>query len=129
MDKVQIPKLKNQSNWTVWKLQIESNLQYHGFEEILTGEIVKPEPLTEEPVAGEASAVALSARNKIEYEARLKLYKRTNGYAITLLTTSVEDEPLHLIEMYTTAKEMWDKLNTSYERAKTRKSLSSITGI
>ena len=38
MEKIQIPKLKGKSSFTVWKLQVESTLQYHDFEGILTGE-------------------------------------------------------------------------------------------
>ena len=45
MDKFQIPKLKGKSDWTIWKLQIESNLQYHEYEGILTGRIKESDPL------------------------------------------------------------------------------------
>ena len=106
MDKFQIPKLKGKSNWTVWKLQIEFNLQYHDFEGILTGKITEPDPLP--PNA--------TNQQKKEYEVSAKLYKKANGFAITLLSTSVEDEPLQLIMMFKSAKEMWDKLAVSYEQ-------------
>ena len=39
MDKFQIPKLKEKSDWTVWELQIKSNLQYHDYEGIMIGQI------------------------------------------------------------------------------------------
>ena len=45
-----------------------------------------------------------------------KLYKKANGFAVTLISTSVEDEPLQLILMYKTAREMWQKLSASYEQ-------------
>ena len=51
-----------------------------------------------------------------EYEASVKLYKKANGFAVTLLSTSVEDEPMQLIMMFKTAKEMWCKLAASYEQ-------------
>ena len=106
MDKFQIPKLKGKSNWTVWKLQIESNLQYHDFEGILTGQIKKPGPMLADA----------TNQQKKEYEASVKLYKKANGFAVTLLSTSVEDEPMQLIMMFKTAKEMWCKLAASYEQ-------------
>lgn len=106
MDKLQIPKLKGKSNWTVWKLQIESSLQYHEFEGILSGQIVEPAPL-----AGDANN-----QQKKDYDASLKLYKKANGFAVTLLSTTCEEEPLQLIVMFKTAKEMWSKLQASYEQ-------------
>ena len=51
-----------------------------------------------------------------EHEASVKAYKKANGYAITLLSTTVEDEPLQLILMLKTAKDIWDKLQFSYEQ-------------
>lgn len=106
MDKFQITKLKGKANWIVWKLQIESNLQYHDFEGILTGQIKEPDPLP----------VGATNQQKKDHEASVKLFKKANGFAITLLSTSVEDEPMQLIMMFKTAKEMWDKLATSYEQ-------------
>ena len=106
MDKFQIPKLKGKSNWTIWKLQIESNLQYHDYEGILTGRIKEPDPLPDDATNNQ----------KKEYEASLKLYKKANGFAVTLLSTTVEDEPMQLIMMFKTAYEMWCKLAASYEQ-------------
>lgn len=106
MDKIQIPKLKGQTNWSVWKLQIQSDLQYHEFEGILNGDITK----SDSPAEG-ATAAIIEAHN-----ASMRKYKRANGYAITLLTTTVDDERLRLIEMHDTAKLMWDKLVGSFER-------------
>ena len=45
MDKIQIPKLKRRTNWTIWKLQIKSKLQFHDFEGILTDQIDELAPL------------------------------------------------------------------------------------
>ena len=106
MDKFQIPKLKGKSNWTVWKLQIESNLQYHDYEGILTGEIKEPDQLP----AGATN------QQKKDFEASAKLYKKANGFAVTLLSTAVEEEPMQLIMMFKTAKDMWNKLAVSYEQ-------------
>ncbi len=106
MEKIQIPKLKGKSNWSVWKLQVESTLQYHDFEGILTGVIKEPDPLEDG---------ATNARMK-EHDTALKTYKKANGYTVTLLSTSVEEEPLQLILMFRTAKEMWTKLLSTYEQ-------------
>jgi len=106
MDKFQICKLKGRSNWTVWKLQIESNLQYHDFEGVLTGTLSEPDALPAEA----------TNQQKKDHEASCKLFKKANGYAVTLLSTTVEDEPLQLILMFKTAREMWSKLQISYEQ-------------
>lgn len=106
MDKFQIPKLKGKSNWTVWKLQIEYNLQYHDYEGILTGQIKEPDQLRDD----------VTNQLKKECEASVKLFKKANGFAVTLLSTTLEDEPMQLIMMFKTAKEMWDKLAASYEQ-------------
>ena len=45
MEKFQIPKLKGKSNWTVWKLQVESSLQYRDLKGELSSQIVAPDPL------------------------------------------------------------------------------------
>ena len=45
MEKINIPKLKGRNNWTVWKLQIISALQYHDFEGILSGQLNEDGPL------------------------------------------------------------------------------------
>ena len=44
------------------------------------------------------------------------MFKKANGFAVTLLSTTLEDEPMQLIMMFKTAKEMWDKLAASYEQ-------------
>lgn len=106
MEKLQIPKLKGKSNWTVWKLQVESSLQFHDFEGVLIGQIIEPVEL----------AIDANDQEKKEYEVAKKLYKKANGFAINLLTTSMEDEPQQLVLMYRTAREMWTKLLSSYEQ-------------
>ena len=44
------------------------------------------------------------------------MFKKANGFAVTLLSTTLEDEPMQLIMMFKTAKEMRDKLAASYEQ-------------
>jgi hypothetical protein len=70
MEKIQIPKLKGKSNWSVWKLQIESTLQYHDFEGVLTGVVREPEPLHPEA----------TNQQKRDFEASLKLYKKSERF-------------------------------------------------
>ena len=106
MDKIQIPKLKGKGNWSIWKLQIESKLQYHDFEGVLTGVLKEPNALP---------ADANNQQQK-DYEAGLIRYNKANGFAVTLLTATVESEPLQLILMLKTAREMWDKLALAYEQ-------------
>ena len=106
MDKCTIQKLSGKANWMVWKLQITSTLQYHGFEEILMGNLTIPEDLP-------ADASAEQNRN---YSEKVRLYKRANAFAITLITTNVEEAVLQILLMLSTAKEMWVKLETSYEQ-------------
>jgi hypothetical protein len=106
MEKIQIPKLKGKSKWSVWKLQIESTLQYHDFEGVLTGVVRELESLHPEA----------TNQQKRDFEASLKLYKKANGFALTLLTTTVEDEPIQLIIVFKTVKEMWEKILSAYEQ-------------
>ena len=88
------------------KLQIESSLQYNDFEDILTGVITVPVPF---------AADATNDQMK-EFYASQKYYKQAKGLAVTLITTSVEEEPLQLILMLSTARETWSKRQLSYEQ-------------
>ena len=106
MDKINIPKLKGRSNWTMRKLQIMSALQYHDFEGILSGQLKEPDPL---PVD------ATEQQRKV-FEASKKNHKKANGYGVSLITITADDELLQLVLMSTLAKEMWDKLCLSYEQ-------------
>ena len=47
---------------------------------------------------------------------RNKRYKKINDFGVTLISTCVEEEPLPLIVMYKTAREMWQKLTALYEQ-------------
>ena len=106
MEKLQIPKMKSKSNWNIWKLQIESSLQYHDFEGVMTGVVTELARF-----AGDAT----NQQNRV-YKASVKRFKKANGFTITLITTYVEEELLQLIIMFKTAQEMWDKLQASYEQ-------------
>ena len=57
-----------------------------------------------------------SAEQKKNHAEKLRLYKRANGFAITLITTNVDDVVLQLILMMGTGWEMWVKLETAYEQ-------------
>jgi gag-polypeptide of LTR copia-type len=72
----------------------------------LTGQLKEPDPLAPEA----------TNQQKKDHEASVKLFKRANGYAVTLISTTVDDEPMQLIIMFKKAKEMWDKLIASYEQ-------------
>jgi hypothetical protein len=80
-------------------LQTESTLQYHDFKGVLTSFISEPKQLQSD-----------ATNQQKEFEASLKVYKKANGFAVTLLT--MEDEPLQLVIMFKTAKDIWDKLLT-----------------
>ena len=84
MEKIQIPKLQGKSNFTVWKLQVTSILQYHDFEGILTDDLKEPESLD----------MGASQEQQKEHETAPNKYNKANGFAVTLLTTTVEEEPL-----------------------------------
>jgi len=62
----------------------------------LTGQIKEPSPLPADA----------TNQQKKEHEASVKLFKKANGFAITLLSTTVEDEPMQLIMMFKSAMEM-----------------------
>ena len=75
-------------------MQVESTLQYHDFEVILTGDLKEPEPLE----------IGASQQQQKEHETALKKYKKANGFAVTFLTTTIEEKPLQLILMFRAAK-------------------------
>jgi hypothetical protein len=106
MDKLQIPKLVGRSNWVVWKRQIVSALEFHNFDDILTGTLTKPPVL----------AAGASADDIAAHEAAVLKYKKANAYATNLLLLSVDPEPLRQIEAVSTARDMWTKLCTSFEK-------------
>ena len=60
--------------------------------------------------------IGASQQQQKEHETALKKYKKANGFTATLLTTTVEEEPLQLILMFRSAKDMWGKLLTAYEQ-------------
>jgi hypothetical protein len=72
----------------------------------VTGEVTNPVPLDNDA----------TNQQKREFEEKLKKFKKANGFAITLITTTMEEEPLQLIIMFKSVKEMWDKLQTSHEQ-------------
>ena len=88
IDKVRIPKLVGRSNWTVWKRQIQANLQYHDYDGVLSNGIQDPSPVSDNATPDE----------KKVFETAKLLFKKADGYAVGLLLTSVEAEPLRQIE-------------------------------
>lgn len=68
----------------------------------------------------------------VDYEVKLKWYKKVNVYTIRLLTTTIEEKPLHLTEIYTTAKKNVGKIKYKFWtniRTKIRTSLPYIIRI
>lgn len=52
-------------------------------------------------------------QQKKDCDTSLKLYKKANGFAVTLLSTTCEEELLQFIVMF---RELWSKLQASYEQ-------------
>lgn len=61
-------------------MQIKSTLQSHGFEVVHTSVISEPKPLQSDA----------TNQQKKESKASLKLYKKFNGFAVTLSSTTMK---------------------------------------
>ena len=106
LEDIRVPKLRDQSNWALWKVQIEASLETYDHDGVLDGSVAAPEPLPKEA----------NEEKKKAFEAEKLKFKKANGYAKKLILSSVENGPLQLISDIKNAKEMWDKLVNTYER-------------
>ncbi|XP_017885054.1 uncharacterized protein LOC108627947 [Ceratina calcarata] len=99
-----IEKLTGEENWGLWKFQVRVINLTNGAAEILSGDLVKPEP------AGQ-----MDAQGTAEYQKRLKEWKKVDGLAQKSIVTTINARNmLHIINC-TSAREMWLKLHEVYE--------------
>jgi gag-polypeptide of LTR copia-type len=106
-----IEKLEGTSNWLQWRFQICNILrtQVHDGRNalgLINGTVKPPAALAED-----ANAEAVTRYN----EAVMK-YDKLDAIAITIMTTAMNRDICALIMMYNSAKEIWDKLLSIYER-------------
>ncbi|XP_073949706.1 uncharacterized protein [Choristoneura fumiferana] len=89
-------KLTGSNHWPTWKFQIKVILKGRGLYELVTGELVKPAE-TEKPEL-------------------LKQWMKNDAKAQEMLVTRMDQGPLSHLLSCETAKEMWTKLNTVYQK-------------
>ena len=106
MEDIRVPKLKDQGNWTLWKVQMKASLETYESVGVLDGSVAAPEALPSDA----------NEEKKKTFEAEKLKFKKANGYAKKLILTSVENGLLQLIDTIENAKEMWEKLVDTFER-------------
>jgi hypothetical protein len=94
--------LKGQANWNVWKFQTTVVLKSRSLFDVVAGVQVKPQQED-----GKSAEI---------YEKELKEFTTKDSKAQELLVTSVEEQVLVHLLTCESAKEMWDKLLSIYEK-------------
>lgn len=95
MESVKIETLQNESQWSTWRFQVKITLIAADAYDVVTGDHVKP------------SATA---------DAELKAWKKCDATAQRIIGTTVGSGHITHIKNCKTAKEMWDKLHSVFER-------------
>ena len=105
---IKIEKLRDKDNWHQWRFVVRTLMEEDDdVLDVCEGRLA-------EPAAGAEDRDAL-----------LEKFKKADKIARKLIVTTVERKPLELIMGCSTAKEMWDKLNTAYD-LKSDENLSMI---
>ncbi|KAF5282306.1 hypothetical protein FQR65_LT14360 [Abscondita terminalis] len=104
VEKVQIEKLRDESNWPQWQFVVRTILDCNGALEVCEGTLVKPEP-----------PGATSEQTQKAYQETLKKWIKADQLARKLFVTTVESKPLGFLMNAGTACEMWRKLHSVYD--------------
>jgi len=100
------PTMLNGKNWVVWKFQLKQVMHVNYILNILDGSFKKPIKITESDKNG---------RTIVKNQKDIDHWNRLDGWAMSILSTSVE---LALIEEHVTATsshELWSKLKATHE--------------
>ncbi|KAJ8877515.1 hypothetical protein PR048_021970 [Dryococelus australis] len=100
-----IDKLEGPSNWMDWKFQVKIQLQVHGCMNAVEVKII---PLTDEPDK-------TSAQIMKKHEEKM-LLEKAEFIDQHIIVCSLSNQVRQLVNMCTSAKEMWDKLHCVYEQ-------------
>ena len=99
-----IEKLTGEDNWAMWKFQVRVLNLASGAIDILSEDLVKPEP-----------AQYQNPYQVIAYEKKLKDWKRLDGLAQKSIATTVSPRCMSHIMNCDSARGMWLKLHQVYE--------------
>lgn len=103
-----INKLQGGEGWAVWKFQVRVILNASELFDVVTGESKKPVLHTQGAETNEES----NAR----YKKELEFWKKLDSQSQKVIATTIGQQPMSHIMYCTSAKEMWEKLNTIYEQ-------------
>jgi len=96
----------NGKNWVVWKFQIEHVLRANNLLDFLNGSLEKPINITETDMYGR-----MIVKNKKEIDH----WNELDGWAMSILSTSVEPALLEEYVPATSSLDLWLKLKATYE--------------
>src|SRR5258706_4653251 len=103
-----VEKLSGAENWEIWKFSIQCLLGEKDYAlEVVTGELTLPVDAAgvAAPIAGLNAEQRVTAAN----------YLRGNRTAKAILTRSIESKVLVSLMTSTTARQMWQRLETIYD--------------
>lgn len=107
-EQFKINKLKDASNWDMWKFQMTVIMNAAEIFDVVNGNSKKP---TLAKRSGESEDDARK-RYSVDYP----LWKRADNKAQKCIVTSVDEQPLQYIMNCDTANDMWNKLLSVYEQ-------------
>lgn len=97
-----VDKLEGQNNWTDWKFQVRIQLQVNNVMSSVQNEFEVPE----KPPDKESE----------EYDKKVQALNRSEYIAQNIIVSSISSQVRQLINMCTSAKDMWDKLHSVFEQ-------------
>lgn len=100
-----ITKLKGAENWSTWKFQVRVLMSASEVFDVLNGTSLAP------VLPAEATEAQIT-----QHTQAMTRWTKKDGTAQKIISTSVTDQIVLLIMNYTSAKEMWDKLQSTYEQ-------------
>jgi len=100
------PAMFNGKNWVVWKFQLEQVMRANGLLDLLDGSSKRPIKVTESDKNG---------RTIVEKQKDIDHWNRRDGWAMSILSTSVEPEIIEEHVMATSTHELWSKLKANQE--------------
>ncbi|CAI6372403.1 unnamed protein product [Macrosiphum euphorbiae] len=107
-EQYKINKLKDASNWDIWKFQIKVIMNAAEIFDVVTGKSKKPilAKIGNETEDGERK------RHSVDFS----IWKRADNKAQKCIVTSLDEQPLQYIMNCDPANGMWNKLLSVYEQ-------------
>jgi len=100
------PMMLNGKNWVVWKFQLEQVMRANHMLDILDGSFKKPIKITESDKNG---------RTIVNNQKDIDHWNELDGWAMSILSTSVEPALIEAHVTATSSHELWSKLKAIHE--------------